>query len=147
MEYKDYEIQISYKRKLDYDDRKPILKPIDVYEVAKNLLKETMEHHETFYAFYVDSVSNLISINKIAEGGLNYTLIDQRFLFQGAILSNAYGMILIHNHPSGKVVPSNQDKLLLEDVKLVADKLNIKIIDFVVVSAYSYYSMAEEGKL
>lgn len=147
MEYKDFEIQISYKRKLNYNERKPILKPIDVYEIAKNLLEESMEHHETFCAFYVDSASNLISINKIAEGGLNYTLIDQRFLFQGAILSNAYGMFLIHNHPSGKVVPSKQDKLLLEDIKLVADKLNIKIMDFVVVSAYSYYSMVEEGQL
>ena len=57
------------------------------------------------------------------------------------------GIILCHNHPSGSVRPSSQDKALTKQIESAASLLNIRVVDHIIVSGNSYYSFLDEGML
>jgi DNA repair protein RadC len=64
-----------------------------------------------------------------------------------AIKSNACGIILAHNHPSGSVQPSESDKTLTRKIQNGAAYLDILVHDHIVLSSESYFSFADEGLL
>lgn len=66
---------------------------------------------------------------------------------QAAILANASGMILSHNHPSGNLLPSKQDDALTERISKAAKLFDIQLLDHVIVSDSGYYSYSDEGRL
>ena len=68
-------------------------------------------------------------------------------VFQIALLSHATGIIIIHNHPSGILKASEQDKVLTQKIKEMGILFGIKLLDSVIISSEGYYSFADEGLL
>jgi DNA repair protein RadC len=66
-----------------------------------------------------------------------------------ALLLNAVSVIIAHNHPGGSVNPSRQDKELTQEFKSAFDAIGIKMLDHVIIPAYStdYYSFAENDEI
>jgi DNA repair protein RadC len=67
-----------------------------------------------------------------------------REVFKSAILANAVGIILCHNHPSGELTPSNED---VQITKLIVDAgklLGIKVLDHIIVSNKGYRSLTDD---
>lgn len=83
----------------------------------------------------------------ISEGGLNQSLADVRIILQAAILGNASGIILSHNHPSGNRLPSKEDDALTERVSKAVKLFDIQLLDHVIVTDCGYYSYSDEGRL
>jgi DNA repair protein RadC len=73
--------------------------------------------------------------------------VDVRLIFAVALKCNASGLILSHNHPSGKLVPSDADVTLTRKIKKCADLLDVNLIDHIIVTRAGYYSFTNEGKL
>lgn len=112
-----------------------------VFEYFKDIF--IYENQENFYAIYLDSKSKLISYRLLFKGTLNSSVVHPREVFKYAFLESASSIIVMHNHPSGDVTPSIEDKettrKLIEIGKLVA----IPIVDHLIFGKDKYYSFYE----
>lgn len=102
---------------------------------------------ESSHVLLLNQSSRVIKSVTISRGGLSETLVDVRVVLREALLSQATGIILCHNHPSGNVRPSRQDDQLTARLCEAAKTINITLVDHVIVSDGGYYSYADEGKI
>lgn len=105
---------------------------------------------EEFWAIYLNNRHKVIYSKQIATGGINYTSVDVRRIFKPALENNATALIVAHNHPSGKLTPSIQDKDLTHKIAEAGKILDIKLLDHIIVGPSPdlerrYYSFADYG--
>ncbi len=125
--------------------RKKITQSEDAFEVMQPLIGDL--HHEEFWAIYVNSHNKILSVKSISKGGLTGTLADARMIFKEAIMINATGIILIHNHPSGNTNPSRSDHQLTKKLLEAGRVMDVNILDHIIVTEKQYYSFADEGHI
>jgi DNA repair protein RadC len=82
---------------------------------------------------------------KLSEGGTSGTVIDAGPLFKLALLENAKGIILCHNHPSGNPKPSDADITITRKLKQAGALLEIQVLDHIIVTSSGYKSLGDEG--
>lgn len=116
-----------------------------VYEYFLPILGELS--HEEFWIVLLDNSNRVIRNVQLSKGGITATYVDSRLIFKEAILHGAVGIILAHNHPSGTLKPSQADINLTKKIKAVADHLDIKILDHIIVTEKAYFSFADESLL
>ena len=104
-------------------------------------------NHEEFWALYVNNSNKVLYKHQLSKGGLTGTLVDVRLLFKKAIELMAVGVIVCHNHPSGKSAPSNADIELTNKIKAAGRTLDIQLLDHLIITEKNYYSFADEGIL
>lgn len=103
--------------------------------------------HENCWVLLLNNAARLIHCARLSEGGLTGAAVDVRVLLKQAIVHDATCFILVHNHPSGNLRPSQDDNRLTASVKKASEAVNIRMIDHVIVSDMDYYSYAENGKI
>lgn len=99
---------------------------------------------EHFLVVYLDVKNRIISIEKLFKGTLNQSLVSPREAFKNALIHSAYSILLVHNHPSGDINPSEQDIILTDKFVEIGRLFNIKVVDHIIVSNSSYFSFAKE---
>jgi len=114
-----------------------------VFEVLQPILGEL--NHEEFWILYLNNANKIIEKFQISKGGITGTLVDVRITLRKALELGAVSLILAHNHPSGNLNPSEADKPLTQKLKIAAERLNIKVLDHLIVTEKSYFSFADEG--
>ena len=117
--------------------------PLKVFEFYKSKVDKTQEQ---FYCIYLDASKKVIKEKLLFIGTANYSLVHPRDIFKEAYLLNATGIICVHNHPSGEVLPSREDLNLTVRLSDVGLLLGIKVIDHIIIGADKYYSFLENGK-
>ena len=103
--------------------------------------------HEEFWVLYLNNSNKVLSKFQISKGGITATLVDVRLLFKKAIEIGAIAIIICHNHPSGKINPSIEDKNLTKKIKLGGMSLDIKLLDHLIITEKSYFSFADNGEI
>lgn len=103
--------------------------------------------YEQFWVLFLNKANRKISIQCVSEGGLDSTVVDPKRIYKIALEENAANIILCHNHPSGRLFPSDSDIRLTEKIKRSGEFLDIKVLDHLIVGDEKYYSFADEGKL
>jgi len=103
--------------------------------------------HEEFWVLYLNNSNKVLSKFQISKGGITATLVDVRLLFKKAIEIGAVAIIICHNHPSGKINPSIEDKNLTKKIKLGGMSLDIKLLDHLIITEKSYFSFADNGEI
>lgn len=103
--------------------------------------------HEEFWVLYLNNSNKVLSKFQISKGGITATLVDVRLLFKKAIEIGAVAIIICHNHPSGKINPSTEDKNLTKKIKLGGMSLDIKLLDHLIITEKSYFSFADNGEI
>lgn len=103
--------------------------------------------HEEFWILHLNNSNKVIEKQMISKGGLTGTLVDLRIIFKKSLELLSTAMILGHNHPSGKLQPSNADKQITSKIKNAATTLDIKVLDHLIVTQKAYFSFADEGIL
>ena len=88
-----------------------------------------------------------LGIYHLSKGGIAGTVVDPKIVFSVALKSAASSLILIHNHPSGNLQPSEADKTITKKLVDAAKLLDINVLDHLIISIESYYSFADEGLL
>ena len=141
------EIEIFYKTKPIKAKRPQIKRGEDVFNLMSSIpeMQRNVEYKELFYALYLNKANEVLAIHKISEGVTDRTIVDIKFIMQGAILTNSSNMIILHNHPSGNLVPSESDKLLTNQIKKAAQLFNIDLLDNFTINADCYFSFLENN--
>lgn len=103
--------------------------------------------YEQFWVLFLNKANRKLSIQCISEGGLDSTVVDPKRIYKIALEENAANIILCHNHPSGRLFPSDSDIRLTEKIKRSGEFLDIKVLDHLIVGDEKYYSFADEGKM
>ena len=92
--------------------------------------------------------SKPINMTIASMGELNSALANPRELLKASILSNAAGIVMLHNHPSGNLVPSTKDILITDKLKMVCDLINVELLDHIIVGrGREYFSFQEKNIL
>jgi len=98
-------------------------------------------HKEHFIAIYLNARNDAIKTELVSLGTLNASIVHPREVFRPAIMSRASSIIVLHNHPSGDVSPSESDIELTKRLKNAGQLLGIEVLDHVVFCAgRKYYS-------
>lgn len=115
----------------------------DIYQLFHPLLRDLP--YEEFWVLLLNQAARVIDKVRISRGGIDQTTADVRSILREALLQRATQLALVHNHPSGNVQPSNDDRRLTASVQSAAKLMNIRLLDHLVVTDGSYYSFADEG--
>jgi DNA repair protein RadC len=103
--------------------------------------------HEEFYVLFLNKASYVIQKKQISIGGMTGTVVDGRIIFKTALELNATGIILAHNHPSGRLTPSEPDKRLTRQLQEFGNLIDIDVLDHLIISENEFYSFADEGMM
>jgi DNA repair protein RadC len=121
-----------------------ITSPKEVHAQVRDLATAKKEH---LIGLYLDSQNHLLARETISIGSLNTTRTHPREILQPAITHLALGFILVHNHPSGTLVPSSDDVEFTRAISRAGDLMGIPLYDHVIVSREGFVSLKEKGML
>jgi DNA repair protein RadC len=118
-----------------------------------NFMREEnrLENVESFLALLLNVRKKLVRVEKISHGLLDTILVHPREVFRAAIVANAAGIVLVHNHPSGDPTPSEADIKVTRDLIRAGQLLKIEVVDHVIIGrataarAKDYSSLRELG--
>jgi DNA repair protein RadC len=114
-----------------------------VFAVFRALLCDLS--HEEFWVAFLNRSNLLIDRAQISQGGLTGTVTDVRIIMKKALELNSSSLILCHNHPSGNMSPSEQDKIVTSKIKDAAALFDIQLLDHIIIANNKYLSFADEG--
>ncbi|MCF6129330.1 JAB domain-containing protein [Flavobacterium sp. AS60] len=138
------EIKVSYSTKNNQKEK------ITSSDKAYNLFfnswsKKTIELQEEFKVMILNNSNEVLGIYSMSKGGITGTVVDVRLIFAVALKCNATGIILAHNHPSGKLKPSDADLEITKKIKSGSDILDIKLLDHLIITKNGFYSFSDYG--
>ncbi|MEG1409705.1 MAG: DNA repair protein RadC [Bacilli bacterium] len=134
---KDKETEKKYKVKINH--------PWDCYKVLRDLLED--EDREYFLALTLNTKNEINNIITVSIGTLNSAIVHPREVFKSAILSNANKIIIAHNHPSGHIEPSQEDKNITDRLVKSGEILGIGVLDHIIIGEGCYFSFKENNIL
>lgn len=92
----------------------------------------------------LDAKGQLVKEVQLSSGSVNMSLISPRDVFLEALRNEAVNIILIHNHPSGDPTPSNSDLNITRHIAEMGDKLDIPLLDHIIIGDNCYMSFKEQ---
>ncbi len=122
-----------------------ITSSVDAYDIIRPYLMDLS--HEQFWVLLLNRANEVIRPFQVSIGGVAGTVADPKIIFKSAIEYLASAIILVHNHPSGNLTPSQADKDLTKRVKEAGRLLDIPILDHLIFGDNGYFSFADEGIL
>lgn len=116
--------------------------------ITNSVLAEKLVHdemhgldHEEAWAVFLTAAKTVICKEMISMGTLKCTMFSNQRLLRRALLNNAAGVIIFHNHPSGNPMPSLGDLTLTSRVKEACKIMDIEFVDHIIVADDSYFSV------
>ncbi len=114
-----------------------------VFDIMQPIIGELA--HEEFWIIYLNNSNKVIAKTQISKGGITGTVVDKRIIFKIAFENNAVAMILTHNHPSGKLKPSDADIEITKELKLAGKQLDVRVLDHIIITENGFFSFADDG--
>lgn len=128
---------------IKYKPRGKVSKPQEVAEFLKS--RYSFEKQEIMGFILLDNKNQILRVSVPYKGTSNFAPVEPREIFGPAMVSKGTRIILFHNHPSGDPSPSREDIEFTERMVEMGKKLNIEIIDHIIIGSSSWYSFAKEG--
>jgi DNA repair protein RadC len=116
-----------------------------VFELMQPIIGDLS--HEEFWIIFLNNSNKVIAKQQLSKGGLTGTLVDTRIIFKKAVEVLATGIIVCHNHPSGKLNPSSSDKNITKKIKEAGRVMDINLVDHLIITEKAYFSFADEDIL
>ncbi|MDI1354671.1 MAG: DNA repair protein RadC [bacterium] len=101
--------------------------------------------HEEFWILLLDRANRVVKEERLSKGGISGTVVDVRLICRAAIENNTSGVIIAHNHPSGQVLPSEQDRAITKKLKEALHLLDMSLLDHLIIGDQKYCSFSDEG--
>jgi len=117
---------------------------LDTFSIMNSILSNKKE--EYLYALFLDTSCKLISKSLISVGSINSTNFNKKNILKKALMANACGIILVHNHPSGNTAPSKNDIEITKDFSNSATQVNLFLFDHIIIGAGKYYSFLDNNQ-
>ncbi|SMD44846.1 DNA repair protein RadC [Aquiflexum balticum DSM 16537] len=142
------EIQLSYHPKVKLSACPKIACSRQAYSILlEGWDKDKIEFVEQFKVMVLNRANKVIGVLLLGTGSVAGVTIDVKLIMFTAIKCNASGIVISHNHPSGNLMPSKQDKLLTQKVKEAGEILDLPLLDHIIVTQEGFFSFADEGLL
>lgn len=123
-----------------------ISNPMDVADLVNHLFDLASADRESFGILCLNAKNKINGAHIVSVGSLNGSIAHPREVFKLAILNNAAGIILFHNHPSGDTTPSPEDKAVTHKMIEAGRLLDIKVLDHIIIGHDGRFtSLANEG--
>lgn len=116
-----------------------IQEPKDIFQYALGVLKDNVREH--FMVLYLDGAHRVIAHSLLATGSANSCPVHPRELFQLAVLCGAVAVAAVHNHPSGMLEPSSEDRMVTERLRDCGKLLGIRLLDHVIMTDSEFRSI------
>jgi len=140
------EIKVSFKG--GKEEAHKISCSKDAYEVGKHLFnKDTIEYIEEFLVIYLNAQHKTLGYFRASIGGIEAAIVDPRIILGIALKVPCTAMILFHNHPSGNLNVSRQDKEITRKLVQAGELLDINILDHLIIGDGEYHSFADCGEM
>jgi len=127
----------------------PIRDVEDIYKIMRLVLKRNRKmidsSKEHFWTISLSVASEIISIEHVFTGSFRKITIDPPEVFRMPIYKQANSIVLLHNHPSGNLQPSEADKDVTNKLIQLGIMCAVEVIDHVIITERSYYSFRESG--
>lgn len=143
-------LKVVKEKEVNYNSNwadKKITSPEKVAEIAINVLELHEQAEESFYILTLDVKNKINGIFEVSRGSLSSSIVHPREVFKRALLQNASGIILIHNHPSDDPTPSREDIDITNRLIEAGDLLGIRVLDHIVVGDENNYISFKEKTL
>jgi len=102
--------------------------------------------HEVFTVVYLDAAHAILDAEILSEGTITVNTVYPRELVKAALSKNASALVIAHNHPSGSLIPSDQDRQLTRSLHLVCSFMQITLLDHLIIGeGTTPYSFADHG--
>lgn len=101
------------------------------------------EAQEVLLLLILNSQNEINAIHRVFQGSLKSSIAHPSEIFRSALLNNGAKILIYHNHPSGNVEPSEEDRIFTNRIAKVGDLLGVELLDHIIVSDSSWYSFKE----
>lgn len=117
----------------------------DAAEFIRPKFDEIMDDHEEAMVIHLSRSNGVVNIHHCSKGDEAGTVIPVKLVLQQALLIKTSAIILVHNHPSGKLKPSAPDIQISKKLKAACELLDLKFLDSIIITREGYYSLADHG--
>jgi DNA repair protein RadC len=118
--------------------------PPDAYPLIRHIADRSQEH---FLCISLNGANEVIALRTVSVGLVNRALVHPREVFADPITDRAAAIIVAHNHPSGNLVPSQDDLAVTCQLKEAGTTLGIRLLDHIIFNHEKYYSLLENNQL
>lgn len=133
-------IRLVKERNIEYN--KPIQSPLDMINIVLSEMQDL--DREMCMTLNLDAKNRVLNAHVVSIGSLNEVVVDVKSVMKSALLSNACGIIMFHNHPSGGCSPSHEDIQVSQKVEIACKVMDISFLDHVIIGKDMYYSYRAE---
>lgn len=114
----------------------------DVYKYMRHTFTDL--NHEEFWVLLLNRSNHILSKHLISKGGQTGTVADPKIIFKIALENNAANLVLMHNHPSGNLNPSNSDIKLTKAMVASGELLTLCVADHLIFGNNGYFSFKDK---
>lgn len=140
------EIKVSYINQSP--NRQKVVHSKAIYEAILPVWNlETIEYVEEAKIILLNRANEILGVYELSKGGVSGTVVDIRIILGVALKCNASSVVLIHNHPSGNLQPSESDKGITTKLGDACKLLDLVLLDHLIIYKDNYYSFADDGLL
>jgi len=143
------ELKVSYKRRMRGEPGQiampwASLTPQTAAEYLRGVWDDDrFDYVEDFVVVCLSTVLEPLGWVRVSSGGLDHVVVDPRVIFGVALQTAATGILVAHNHPSGGVSPSEEDRAVTRRLKEAGKLIGIKLVDHIILTRTDAYSFAD----
>jgi DNA repair protein RadC len=126
-------------------EKQKIVSSLSAYQIFQKHLADLQ--HEEFWVLLLDRANQVVREEHLSKGGISGTVVDIRLICRMAIENNASGVVIGHNHPSGQIIPSEQDRSITRKLRDALKIFDISLLDHLIIGDMRYYSFSDEGEI
>lgn len=119
--------------------------PKSVMDYLYSTLRD--KKREVFKVLFLNKANCIIAEEDLFEGTVDETAVHPREVLKAALEKSATGLILVHNHPSGRIFPSREDQEITRKLQSICMPVGVKILDHIIVGDNQYFSFSERNLL
>lgn len=105
------------------------------------------QKREIFKVLFLDKALRILGERDLFHGTIDEAAVHPREIVKAALEFHASSLVLVHNHPSGKVEPSREDYEITQKIKAACQTVSVRILDHIIIGENQYFSFSERNSL
>lgn len=122
----------------------PLKSSRQFYQAYQHLFEDLL--HEELYVVLLNNSARPLACKCISVGGITSTIVDVRKVFREVVQYQAVQLVLMHNHPSGNLIPSEADRKITQRIAQASALFEVRFVDHLIISNEGYYSFADQNE-
>ncbi len=139
-------LELGKRRQLSVaEKKKSITSSIEAFELIAPFIQD--KKTEEFWIMILNRRNQVLDSKMVSSGGISHTTVDPKVLFKMVLEHLGSSVILVHNHPSGNLKPSQTDLDLTRRMVQAGLLLDINVLDHLIITDHGYFSFKDSGEM